>query len=70
MAARIEKQDKEIEQLRVAGLDTTTALRKLSLMKHAMEEMRLQLGQLSPTTGDRKRPNGPADNPSQAAHKK
>ena len=70
MAARIDKQAKEIEQLRVAGEDTKAAVRKLALMKHAMDEMRLQLGQLSPTTSDRKRPNGPADNPSQAAHKK
>ena len=70
MAARIDKQAKEIEQLRVTGQDTRAAVQKLSLMKHAMDEMRLQLGQLSPTTGDRKRPNGPADSPAQAARKK
>ena len=70
MAVRIDKQAKEIEQLREAGQDTTAAVRKLSLMKHAMGEMRLQLGQLSPTAGDRKRPTGSADNPAQAAHKK
>jgi hypothetical protein len=70
MAARIDKQAKEIQQLQVAGQDTTAALQKLLLMKHALDEMRLQLGPLSPTTGDRKRPDGPADNPPQAAHKK
>ena len=30
---------------------------------------RLQLGQLSPTTGDCKRPNGSAENPARAAQK-
>jgi hypothetical protein len=70
MAARIDKQAKEIQQLGTAGQDITAATQRLSLMQRAMDEMRLQLGQLSPTIRDTKRPGGTAANPAKPAAKK
>ncbi len=70
MAKRIDKQAAEIEQLRVTGQDTKAATQKLSLMKRAMDELRLQLGPLSPTVSDTKRPSRPIENPAKPTKKK
>ena len=55
MEARIEQRIVLIERLRQSGQDTSDAERRLELLRHALEEMRIQLGQLSPTEQDAKR---------------
>ena len=57
MELRIEQQVETIERLKQSGEDTTEAVRRLSLLQHALNEMRIQLGQLSPTERDNKRPD-------------
>jgi hypothetical protein len=44
-------------ELRQSGLDTLEAARRLALLHHALEEMRLLIGNLVPTE-DRPRHNG------------
>jgi hypothetical protein len=58
MESRIEQQVALIERLKQSGQDTTEAVRRLSLLQHAMGEMRIQLGQLSPTAPGSKKPDG------------
>ena len=55
MEARIEQQIVSIERLQQLGQDTSDAERRLELLRHALEEMRIQLGQLSPTERDARR---------------
>jgi hypothetical protein len=55
MEARIEQQIASIARLQQLGQDTSDAERRLELLRHALEEMRIQLGQLSPTERDAKR---------------
>ncbi|NJM92850.1 MAG: hypothetical protein HC861_09740 [Rhodospirillaceae bacterium] len=55
MQARIEQQLVSIARLRQSGKDTSDAERRLELLRHALAEMRIQLGQLSPTERDAKR---------------
>lgn len=55
MAARVEQQIALLERLQQSGQDTSDAERRLELLRHALEEMRIQLGQLSPTERDAKR---------------
>ena len=57
MELRIEQQVETIERLKQSGEDTSEAVRRLSLLQHALNEMRIQLGQLSPTERDNKRPD-------------
>ena len=56
MELRIEQQTLSIESLRQVGEDTSAAIRRLNLLRYALDEMRIQLGQLSPTNLDEKRP--------------
>jgi hypothetical protein len=49
MQARIAQQTALIVQLRQAGQDTLEATRRLALLHHALQEMRLLLGDLVPT---------------------
>ena len=63
MEARIEQQIELIERLKQSGQDTTEAVRRLSLLQHAINEMRIQLGQLSPTERDTKKPDGTRSTP-------
>lgn len=49
MEARIAQQTALIVELRQAGQDTQDATRKLALLHHALEEMRLLIGGLVPT---------------------
>ena len=56
MELRIEQQVEAIERLKQSGQDTSEAERRLALLQHALGEMRIQLGQLSPTELDNKRP--------------
>jgi len=49
MRARIAQQTALIVELRQAGQDTLEATRRLALLHHALEEMRLLLGGLVPT---------------------
>ena len=58
MESRIEQQIALIERLKQSGQDTTEAVRRLSLLQHAFNEMRIQLGQLSPTAPGGKKPDG------------
>jgi hypothetical protein len=58
MESRIEQQVALIERLKQSGQDTTEAVRRLSLLQHAMGEMRIQLGQLSPAAPGSKKPDG------------
>jgi len=56
MELRIEQQVESIERLEQSGEDVSEAVRRLFLLQRALEEMRIQLGQLSPTERDSKRP--------------
>lgn len=56
MELRIEQQLESIERLKQSGQDVSEAIRRLSLLQRALDEMRIQLGQLSPTERDNKRP--------------
>lgn len=56
MESRISRQIEHITELRAVGQDTSEAIRKLQLLKTALNEMRFQLGRLAPTSLDDKRP--------------
>lgn len=58
MELRIQQQVESIERQKQAGEDTTESERRLALLRRALDEMRIQLGQLSPTQRDHKRPGG------------
>jgi len=49
MEARIAQQTALIVELRQSGQDTLEATRRLALLHHALEEMRLLIGGLVPT---------------------
>ena len=66
MERRIEQQVEAIERLKQSGQDTSEAVRRLSLLQHALNEMRIQLGQLSPTERDNKRPDKTRSTPARA----
>jgi hypothetical protein len=53
--ARIEQQIVENERLKSLGQDATAGERRLFLLHRALEEMRVQLGSLSPTDLDSRR---------------
>ena len=57
MEARIAQQTALIVELRQSGQDTLEAVRRLALLHHALEEMRLLIGNLVPTE-ERPRLNG------------
>ena len=57
MELRIEQQTELIERLKQSGEDTAEAVRRLALLEHAITEMRIQLGQLSPTARDNRKPD-------------
>ena len=65
MELRIAEQTQLIERLRQSGQDTAEAVRRLALLQHAITEMRIQLGQLSPTPRDRKKPDTTRSTPAQ-----
>ena len=58
MEERIREQKNQIERLKLEGRDLTQAKQRLNLLQHALEEMRAQLGSLSPTPLDGKRQQG------------
>jgi hypothetical protein len=66
MELRIEQQVETIERLKQSGQDTTDAVRRLSLLQRALNEMRIQLGQLSPTERDNKRSDKTRSAPARA----
>lgn len=49
MQARIAQQTAIIVELRQSGEDTLEATRRLALLHHALEEMRILLGDIGPT---------------------
>lgn len=49
MQARIAQQTALIVELRQSGQDTLEATRRLALLHHALEEMRILLGDMVPT---------------------
>jgi hypothetical protein len=49
MRARIARQTALIVELRQTGQDTMEATRRLALLHHALEEMRILMGGLVPT---------------------
>jgi hypothetical protein len=55
MELRIEQQAQSIERLQQVGEDTSAAVQRMKLLRHALDEMRIQLGQLSPTDLDERR---------------
>lgn len=55
MERRIEEQIERISRLEQAGKDTAQAQGRLVLLRHALEQVRSQVGQLSPNAMDRKR---------------
>lgn len=57
MESRIEQQAASIERAKLLGQETLDAERRLELLCRALDEMRVQLGSLSPTDLDAKRPN-------------
>ena len=56
MEGPIQQQKRVIERLRLDGTDASAAALRLALMTRAIEEMRHQLGALSPTSRDTLRP--------------
>jgi hypothetical protein len=56
MEIRIEQQVSSIQRLRQSGEETSAAERRLDLLRHAFDEMRIQLGQLALTELDEQRP--------------
>ena len=50
MEDRMAKQDVAIERLRMMREDSSDAERRLRLLRAALAEMRIQLGQLTPTS--------------------
>jgi hypothetical protein len=65
MEQRIREQLIQIEKLTQEGSDSAEAKQRLNLLQHALEEMRAQLGPLSPTPLDGKRHTSPAKSPRQ-----
>jgi hypothetical protein len=59
MELRIERQLETIERQKQAGEETTEAVARLKLLQRALDEMRIQLGQLSPTERDKTRSAAP-----------
>jgi hypothetical protein len=59
MELRIERQLETIERQKQAGEETTEAVARLKLLQRALDEMRIQLGQLSPTERDKTRSSVP-----------
>ena len=55
MEARIEEQIKEIELLKTENRDATASVQRLELLRRALDEMCVQLRQLTPTVMDGKR---------------
>jgi hypothetical protein len=55
MERRIAEQIEQIKRLEQSGKDTAQAKNRLTLLRHALDEMRIQVGQLSPTAMDQKR---------------
>jgi hypothetical protein len=55
MESRIETQTAEVERLKGLGLDVTDGERRLALLRRALQEVRIQLGHLSPTDLDARR---------------
>ena len=55
MEHRIEQQTALVERLKQSGEDIADPSRRLWLLQAALEEMRIQLGHLSPTAMDAKR---------------
>ena len=58
MEGRIEDQINQMEKLRLEGRDLTQAEQRLTLLQRALAELRTQLGPLSPTPLDGRRPQG------------
>jgi hypothetical protein len=56
MEARIQQQRELIAGLRGQGDDSTAATTRLALMTRALEEMQFQLGAISPSDQETKRP--------------
>lgn len=59
MELRIERQREIIARQEQAGEDTAEAVSRLKLLQRALDEMRIQLGQLSPTDRDKMRSSPP-----------
>ena len=49
MRTRIARQTTLIAELRQSGQDTLEATRRLALLQHALEEMRILMGDMVPT---------------------
>jgi len=49
MEARVAQQTALIVELRQSGQDTLAAVRRLALLHHALEEMRILIGEMVPT---------------------
>ena len=56
MEKRIQQQRELLARLRSQGDDSAAATTRLALMTRALEEMQFQLGSLSPTEQETKRP--------------
>ena len=59
MEQRIREQIERVEQLERSGKDPAAEKGRLELLQRALDEMRFQLGQLSPTGMDEKRMQRP-----------
>ena len=55
METRIAEQSAEVERLKLFGQDTSGAVSRLKLLRHALDEMRIQLGHLSLSEMDARR---------------
>jgi len=55
MEQRVRQQIEKVEQCERLGRDPAAEKSRLRLLLHALDEMRIQIGQLSPTMMDEKR---------------
>ena len=55
METRIAEQSAEVERLKLFGQDTSEAVSRLKLLRHALDEMRIQLGHLTLSEMDARR---------------
>ena len=55
METRIAEQSAEVERLKLFGQDTSQAVNRLKLLRHALGEMRIQLGHLTLSEMDARR---------------
>jgi hypothetical protein len=70
METRIEKQKGLIEQIEAAGQDSSEQIRRLNLLRLALEEVLIHCGQLAPSAKEAAHANKTAPLPSRLSRKR